>query len=209
MPQIFEVLTEFYHHKEAANLYNTILMGKICETVPVNLIIGMLSSLPGIFKTAESKLAEQYGPIDIESELIPFTFTEYYKKETGDNISRKFLSFKNLIEPEDIASIKIDTNNLETTISDEGVYNVPRIINLDPGYICNSKLILATTKDYSHRIYLQKGIFAEITLQYHSKPGSYKPQPWTFPDYQTKEYIVFFNKVRTCYFKKRNSIRKE
>ncbi|MGR3177415.1 MAG: DUF4416 family protein [Candidatus Anammoxibacter sp.] len=182
-------------------------MGKICETEPVNLIVGMLSSIPEVFKIAESALENVYGPIDIKSELIPFTFTDYYKTETGDNISRKFLSFKELIDPESIASIKIDTNNLETKISGEKKYNVPRynvprIINLDPGYICNSKLILATTKDYSHRIYLQKGIFAEITLQYHSKFKSYKPQPYTFPDYRTDEYIDFFNEVRTCYINK-------
>ena len=177
-------------------------MGKICETEPVNLIVGMLSSLPEVFKIAESELEKHYGPIDIKSELIPFTFTEYYKAETGNDISRKFLSFKELIDPENIASIKIETNNLETKISSDEKYNVPRIINLDPGYICNSKLILATTKDYSHRIYLQKGIFAEITLQYHNRFKSYKPQPCTFPDYRTDKYIDFFNEVRTCYINK-------
>lgn len=177
-------------------------MGKICEPEPVNLVIGMLSSLPEVFEIAESALENCYGPIDIRSQSIPFVFTDYYKAEMGDNIIRKFLSFKELIEPESIASIKIHTNNLETKISGKMGHKVIRPINLDPGYICKSKLILATTKDYSHRIYMQKGIFAEITLQYRGSLRSYKPQQWTFPDYRTDEYIGFFNEVRASYINK-------
>ncbi|MEK7225507.1 MAG: DUF4416 family protein, partial [Bacteroidota bacterium] len=118
------------------------------------------------------------------------------------NISRKFIGFKNLIEPGDIAAIKIHTNKLEEEIGSVGSYDVSRAVNLDPGYICKSKLILATTKDYSHRIYLQKGIFAEITLKYNSKSSSYQYQPWTFPDYRTWDYIEFFNNVRNGYLTK-------
>lgn len=177
-------------------------MAKICKPEPVNLIVGMLSSCPEVFGNAESELENHYGPIDIKSNLIPFTFTDYYNAEMGDDIIRKFLSFKNLIMPENIASIKIETNNLETNISNNEKYNVTRAINLDPGYVCKSKLILATTKDYSHRIYLQNGIFAEVTLQYHSRPRSYRPQTWTFRDYKTDEYIRFFNEVRATYVNK-------
>lgn len=177
-------------------------MGKISEPEQVNLVVGMLSSIPDVFEIAELELENRYGPVDLRSNFIPFTFTDYYQSEMGDNIIRKFLSFKDLIKPESIASIKTDTNNLETKISGDKKYKVDRTINLDPGYICESKLILATTKDYSHRIYLQKGIFAEITLQYHSSFRSYKPQPWTFPDYRTDEYIRFFNDVRTTYIDK-------
>ena len=177
-------------------------MAKICKPELVNLIVGVISCHKDLFYMAESELENLYGTIDLQSEFIPFTFTDYYNAEMGDNLLRKFLSFKTLIDPSKIALIKVATNDLESKISDNNKYNVFRAINLDPGYICNSKLILATTKDYSHRIYLRSGIFAEITLQYHSRFQSYKPQPWTFPDYSTKEYINFFNKVRLIYSRK-------
>lgn len=175
---------------------------ELLDPEPVNLIIGMLSSRPEVFATAESLLEERYGEIDIRSAIIPFTFTNYYAATMGGNIERKFLGFRELIRPERIATIKTETNLLETDISDNGKYGVKRAVNLDPGYICKGKLVIATTKDYSHRIYLHRGIFAEVTLQYHSVLRSYRPQAWTFPDYRTDEYIDFFNDVRINYSKK-------
>lgn len=177
-------------------------MGKISEPERVNLIIGMLSSIPEVFNIVETELEDKYGIIDRKSDIIPFTFTNYYNVEMGDNIVRKFLSFKGLIRPEDITDIKIWTNNLEDKISGEKWFNVKRTINLDPGYVCKSKLILATTKDYSHRIYLKRGIFAEVTLRYHR--SSFEPQSWTYCDYKTREYLEFFNKVRDEYLNKLN-----
>ena len=159
----------------------------------------MLSSIPEQFEAAETELEKRYGEIDFRSETIPFTFTEYYNEEMGCNIIRKFLSFKPLIDPEDIAAIKVDTNDLETEFSNETGITVSRSINLDPGYVCNSKLVLASTKDFAHRIYLQKGILAEITLTYSSQSKSYEPHALTFPDYKSKEYLKFFNDVRILY----------
>lgn len=177
-------------------------LGNISEPEPVNLIVGMLSSILEVFNVAETELEIKYGVIDKKSDIIPFTFTNYYNAEMGNNLARKFLSFKGLIKPEDIADIKIWTNNLEARISEGMRFNVKRAINLDPGYICKSKLVLATTKDYSHRIYLERGIFAEVTLQYHR--SSFEPQSWTYCDYKTREYLEFFNKVRNEYLDKLN-----
>ncbi len=177
-------------------------MGKITTPEPVNLIVGMLSSTPETFGVAESTLEDIYGPIDFKSDIIPFTFTDYYTEEMGENIKRKFLSFEKLIDPEALAAIKIKSNDLETEISAGNKFNVQRAVNLDPGYLCKSKLILASTKDYSHRIYLQNGIFAEITLSYQNKAKSYTPLQFTFNDYKTREYLDFFNKVREIYSKK-------
>lgn len=176
-------------------------MGKISEPEPVNLIIGMLSSIPAQFEIAKNELEKCYGKIDFTSEIIPFTFTKYYNHEMGENINRKFLSFSTLINPKDIATIKVHTNNLETTLTTNNT-NITRAINLDPGYICNSKLILASTKDFAHRIYLQQGIFAEITLTYSSRNKSYEPHDLTFPDYKSDKYIKFFNDVKLLYKEK-------
>ncbi len=177
-------------------------MGKISEPEPVNLVIGMLSGIPDTFETVETELEKQYGPIDIKSDLIQFTRTKYYQAEMGSNIMRKFIGFKELIDPVTLASIKIVSNELETQISSNNRYNLERVINIDPGYLCKSRIILASTKDFSHRIYLRDGIFAEVTLMYSSKERSYKHLQWTFPDYRTDEYISFFNRVRELYIKK-------
>ena len=74
---------------------------------------------------------------------------------------------------------------------------ISRIINIDPGYLDLSKLILASTKDYKHRIYLTKGIYAEVTLFYQDK--TFCPWEWTYPDYKTGEYIEIFNRIRQIY----------
>ena len=174
-------------------------MGTIFTPEPVNLIIGMLSSVAGLFATTETELERCYGEIDFTSDILPFTFTDYYTQEMGNNIFRKFLSFKPLINPEQIAQIKVDTNELESALTDKDNPEITRSINIDPGYVCNSRLILASTKDFTHRIYLQKGIFAETTLTYSSKERSFVCHQLTFPDYRTDEYINFFNNVRSLY----------
>lgn len=174
-------------------------MSEIKYPLPAKLIIGILSSTKVFLNDIEVLLEKQFGPIDLKSEVIPFDFTSYYEKKMGANISRKFLSFKELIGPQDISSIKIWTNELEGKFTHDKQYGVARPINLDPGYISHSKLILASTKDFYHRIYLKDGIYAEVTLFYqHEK---YKNLPWTFPDYQTEKYKKFFLKVRSIYAK--------
>jgi len=109
------------------------------------------------------------------------------------------LCFKKLIDPEEIPSIKIWTNKLEDEFKKDGKFNVIRPINLDPGYLTQSKLILASTKDYYHRIHLQGGIYAEVTLFYQN--GKFENLPWTYPDYQTEKYKNFFLKARELYAK--------
>ena len=181
-------------------------MGIISKPEPVNLIIGLLSGIPDTFETAEAELEKRYGPIDLKSDLIPFTRTKYYESEMGNNIIRKFIGFKELIDPVTLASIKIVSNDLECQISGNNRYNLDRAINIDPGYLCKSRIILASTKDFSHRIYLRDGIFAEVTLMYNSKGRTYKHLQWTFPDYRTTEYISFFNSARVLYVLKASGI---
>ncbi|MBU2221656.1 MAG: DUF4416 family protein, partial [Candidatus Omnitrophica bacterium] len=108
-------------------------------------------------------------------------------------LKRKFISFKKLIPPDQLSAIKITTNKIEDRLSSKNL----RRINIDPGYLDLAKLVLATTKDYNHRIYLSKGIFAEITLTYQGK--SFRPWNWTYRDYQSQEYIAIFNQIREIY----------
>ncbi len=168
-------------------------MGIPKKPKPVKLIIGIIFSNLKIFDQAQKFLIKKFGRIDKESKFFPFDKTDYYTEEMGENLQRKFLSFENFVQPEKIAEAKIFANKLEEKLSRNG----KRQINLDPGYLTDSKLVLATTKDYYHRIYLGKGIFAEVTLYFEK--GSFRCFDTTYPDYRTLEYISFFNEARRIY----------
>jgi len=170
-------------------------MGKIKQHPPVKLITGMITTNVKLFDTAQERLREKFGEIDFESSVLPFDYTDYYEAEIGKNLLRKFVSFENLIQPDELAEIKVFTNELERQFSFPKTTN--RQINLDPGYVSAGKMILATTKDHAHRIYLGEGIFAEITLRYYQK--TFQPWEWTYQDYRTEEYITIFNWIRQIY----------
>lgn len=168
-------------------------MGKIKEPFPVKLITSIFSSDLGLLDEAKARMSEEFGPVDYESELLTFDHTTYYAPEFGEKLVRKFLSFSNLIDPGELAEIKRITNGMEMEWAIDG----KRRVNLDPGYVSYSKLVLATTKDRDHRIYLGKGIYAEVTLHY--RKGTFRPWPWTYPDYASGKYIEIFNEIRRLY----------
>ena len=174
-------------------------MGIIKKQIPVKLIVGFIFQDGRPLNEAKKYLVAKFGPIDHATGIFPFTLTDYYEKEFGKDLKRNFISFHKLILPDKLPEIKILTNRIEENLAG----GQKRSINIDPGYVDMSKLVLATTKDYSHRIYLAKGIFAEITLRYQEK--QFKPWEWTYPDYKTKDYLDFFNKARNIYA---NQIRK-
>jgi len=163
---------------------------------PVKLICGIIASEESIFKRAEEHLVQLYSSIDHTSPLLKFNFTDYYEKQMGKNLKRKFLSFAHLISPEKLGEIKLRTNELEEKIKEEQRAS-HRIINLDPGYLTPSALIIATVKDFAHRIPLQHGIYAHLELLFGKK--DIHTLSWTYPDYQTEEYQNFFKAVRSVY----------
>jgi len=136
----------------------------------------------------------KFGKVDLESDVWPFDKTDYYKDETGENILRQFVSLERLIAPALLAKIKHRTNKLEQKLTAKLALPLPRPVNLDPGIIEPSKLILATTKNYSHRIYIGKKMYAEVTLIFDK--GSWRPFDHTYPDYRQQCYFDFFDKVR-------------
>ncbi len=167
------------------------------------LILGLLSSIPDLLHSAAERCAQEFGPIEITSDAVDFNFTQYYDAEMGTPIKRRFVSFSRLIEPDLLAELKLTSNAIEAEFAKSGGYSVPRPINLDPGYVTAGKLVLATTKDYSHRICLRDGIYAEVTLIYRGR--QFEPLPWTYPDYRTEQYIRFFTEVRAAYLQKPES----
>jgi hypothetical protein len=169
-------------------------MGIITEPHPVKLFVGMLSSDISLIEQFTVTLKNIFGPVDLESPVLPWEHTTYYEKEMGAGLKRQFIFFKRLIRPEEISGIKLTTIDLEKKFLNE---NSGRKINLDPGYLDTAKLVLVSTKDFSHRIYLDKGIYGEVTLLYSGK--TYQSLPYTFPDFRTEEYLNLFQKAREIF----------
>ena len=171
-------------------------MAAIRQFTPVKLFIGVLVSHSKLIPEIEQRLEKVYGSIDHRSPVIPFDFTDYYQAEMGDVIDRILFSFERLIEADQLPEIKRQTNRLEEELV--SLYEpVSRPVNLDPGYVEQAKVILASTKNFYHRIYLGAGIFGEVTM--HFKNNTYQFFPWTYPDYQSKDYQEFFFKMRHIY----------
>jgi hypothetical protein len=169
-------------------------MWQLTEPKPVKLIIGILAANQDCLRTAIESLSVRFGAIDLTSEVWPFTQTDYYKDQIGPNIVRQFISTEELIDPGNLAKIKHRTNNIEQRLAKKLSFGLPRLVNLDPGFIEPSKLVLASTKNYSHRIYIGKKMYAEVTLIFDK--GSWRPLPYTYPDYQQPCYFEFFERVR-------------
>jgi len=169
-------------------------MGSIRGFNPVKLFVGVLVSERSLLGQVEARLASEFGAIDHRSDIIPFDFTDYYTKEMGDTLTRQFFSFESLIAGEQLPQLKLKTNSLEERFA---LPNVSRPVNLDPGYIEHAKVVLASTKNFYHRIYLRDGIFAEVTM--HFKNNTFQFFPWTYPDYQSRDYLEFFFKLRHIY----------
>jgi hypothetical protein len=170
-------------------------MGSVKTHPPVKLIIGFIFKEEQIFNQAKIILKKQFGRIDFESQILPFCHTDYYEEELGKDLKRKFVSFEKLIPAQNLSKIKIISSRIEKKLTYKGL----RLVNIDPGYLDLSKLVLASTKDYKHRIYLNKGIYAEVTLFYQGK--NFNHWEWTYPDYKTPEYIAIFNRIRGIYAK--------
>ena len=171
-------------------------MGHINPPPPVKLFTGILTSLPEIIPDVEERLTARFGPIDLRSDTFPFDKTRYYDMEMGSPIVRCFLAFQTLIAPAELSFSKRATNGLEAVFAGEHS-QMRRPVNLDPGYLEESKIVLASTKNFYHRILLSEGIYGEVTLHYSA--GAWQAFPWTFPDFRCGSYDDFFTKLRRIY----------
>jgi hypothetical protein len=168
-------------------------MSNPCKADDVKLISSLFSSQTNMIEQVIQELEGLFGPTDWISPALLFDRTKYYEKEMGWPLHRRFISFKTLIRPADIVEIKWKTNTLEKRYARNG----NRKINIDPGYIALERLVLATGKNYTHRIYLSKGIYADLTLIFQR--GSFSPLAWSYKDYSDPEVIGFFNALRERY----------
>jgi len=168
-------------------------MAEAQQPQPVKLICGMLAGGETLLSQAREALAGEFGAIELTSKVMDFNFTDYYDRQMGRPLYRQFVAFAEPFDPGDLADAKCRTNAIEERFA-AGADGPPRPVNLDAGYIAPSKLVLASMKNFSHRIYLSRGVYAEITLQYHK--GSWQPLSWTFPDYASGCYDAFLNAAR-------------
>lgn len=170
-------------------------MGLVHPPPPAKLICGLLAGDVERLARGIDELSQHLGPIEIQSEAWPFRATEYYAEEMGQELLRQFVCFGGRFEPERLASVKRATNTVEMRLCEAyALASDHRPLNLDPGYVTLGKLVLATTKDHAHRVYLEDGIYAEVTLRYVQQ--RWQPWPWTYPDYASGAYDPFLLEVR-------------
>ena len=152
-------------------------MGLISKPDKVKGIFGVLYKEQDLFDHAVQLIESNLSPIDILSEPFPFVETGYYTQEMGSGLTRRYLSLSELIYGECLSDLKILANSLEDELEQDG----KRRVNLDPGYLGASNLILASTKNFSQRIDIGQGIYAEVTMLFMH--GDFTKLPWTYPDY--------------------------
>jgi hypothetical protein len=174
------------------------------EPARVMLIVAAFSRWHEAVGWARDNLQNRYGPIALASPAFDFTETHYYYDSMGAGLKKQFFAFQRLIAPTDLVEIKLATNELERDSGRTGAWasartGVARPLNLDPGYLNAGKWVLATTKDQAHRLYLERGIFAEVTLRFEQ--GEYVPWPWTYPNYRRDDYREFFKAARAEYLR--------
>jgi hypothetical protein len=156
----------------------------------------MLSPEPALFDLCADLACREYGPIDYQSGPVPWTNSDFYQEEMGPGILRKFIFFEQLIDPGELPAIKLIAAGIENKLIIQTANTARRRINLDPGYVTEAKVVLATSKDYTHRLYLGKGIYAEVTLRYINKNRSFTPLDYTYLDYCSETYKTMFNRAR-------------
>ncbi len=169
-------------------------MGDIQAPASVLLIVAASSRHEEALAWALAAMEPCFGAVALLSEAFDFIETDYYAATMGPDLKKQFVAFERLIDPGALVDIKRQTNAWEAEYAALNRHPEPRPLNLDPGYITPAKLVLASTKDHAHRIHLQEGIYAEVTLSYRAR--RWQPQEWTYPDYRREDYQQFFTACR-------------
>ena len=169
-------------------------MAEIREFRSVLRVMAVSSRHDEAFSWALEKAIEFWGPVEFVSERFDFSETVYYQKTMGEGLQKQLLAFSQLIQQDEVVESKHQSNGWEDEFKSMRQWEEQRPINLDPGYLTEAKLVLATTKDRDHRIYLSRGIFAEVTLFYQDL--RWQSSRWTYPDYRRADFLEFFDRCR-------------
>ncbi len=169
-------------------------MAEIRPFPPAKLVCGIIAAAEADFERAEGAVAAVWGPLDGRSGRFPFDFSDYYAPRMGPGLKRGFVSFGPLVPPDRLSPIKRETNRLEEALGRGSGSPVARPVNLDPGIVTSAALIMATAKDFSHRIPLSEGIYGHLELLF-TRTGI-RLLDWTYPDFRDGRYTPFLLEAR-------------
>jgi hypothetical protein len=172
-------------------------MGSPREPKPAKYFAALLSSEIELLNAVETDLAGILGAIETRSQIFPWNLSTFYEAEMGSGLLRRFVSFGPLASPEKIADVKLATQQIEDKYRSKLAHRSGRRVNLDPGYLEAGKVVLASTKNASQRIYLRSGIFAEPTLLYYD--SVFHGASYTYPDYLWPATLSFLTSLRSLY----------
>jgi Domain of unknown function (DUF4416) len=164
---------------------------------PALLIVAAFSRHDDALAWSRRHLEDAFGPVYLAGEPYPFDHTDYYRPSMGPGLRKQLLAFGRLVAQDCLAEVKLRTNALEAKLAAAGAYPEARPVNLDPGLLTLGKFLLATTKDQAHRVYLGRGVYAEVTLRFQA--GAFEPWPWTYADYREPAVREFLGKAREDY----------
>ncbi len=176
-------------------------MGEAHSHPPVMLLLAAFSRHNDALAWAHNACHAAWGELAFVSPAFDFSETDYYRASMGEGLKKQFFTFQKFVDPAKLVDFKLQTNQWEMEYAALGRHAESRPLNLDPGYLTLAKLVLASTKDHSHRLYLGRGIHAEITLTYRS--GGWQPHEWTYPDYRRADFQEFFTQCREEFKRRR------
>jgi hypothetical protein len=173
------------------------------RTTPTDalLFFAIFSGSPALLDRTKRSLEERFGPVILGGPRLAFTDTDYYAKSMGADLLKEWFAVDRVIDQGDLARLKVECQQLEAELAATSDLSVARPINIDPGMIDLGKVMLASTKNHAHRIYVGAGIFVEVTL--YLCEGEWAGWPWTYPDYRRREVHTFFHQAREEYRRRR------
>jgi len=172
-------------------------MARIQKPPPGQLIVSIIYSHIDAVVDALRLLEKQFGRVRCETVDIQYTNTDRYEEEMGSNLVRRLFSFEKLVERDSLPEIKSVCQEIERQLGDQVGDFVFRAANLDPGVLTPDNLVMASNREYNHRIYLADGVFAEIQLIWAH--GQFTRLPWTNHDFCDDEVVDFLIRVRQTF----------
>jgi hypothetical protein len=172
-------------------------MARIQKASPGRLVISIVHSSRDALADALTQLERRFGRVQCETIDIPHANGEEYREEMGDSLQRRFFSFENLIQRDSLVEVKEFCHRVESQLGDHIHDYTFRTVNVDPMLVTPANLVLASHREFNHRIYLGSGVFGEVCLIWSR--GKYCRLPWTDPDFCHDEAIDFFVRVRSSF----------
>ena len=162
---------------------------------PTLQIVAIFSRHECALDWVSQRIAQQWGSLALASPRFDHSETNYYAAEMGSDLIKQFLVIEGYYDPARLPQSKLMSNAWEDELAGAGQYSETRPLNIDPGYVTLTKLVLASCKDRAHRIYLDQGVYAEECLYYLDH--GWQSRPWTYPDYQRSDFQAFFERARS------------